>query len=87
MCRCLQALAEALKINASITEISLEQNDIVAEGAKASCGAGSAETSLNAAACHDLMSSIYFGTHEKFGCFGAVVSWFLLDRVELSANM
>ena len=57
MCRCLQALAEALKINASITKIVLYWNDIGAEGAKAWCGVGCAEHSLSAAVCHDVMSS------------------------------
>ena len=37
ICRCLQALAEALKINASVTDINLSYNDIGAEGAKAWC--------------------------------------------------
>ena len=63
------------------------QNDIGDEGAKAWCVVGSTENSLNAVACHDVMPSIYFDADEKFGCFGAVVSWFLLDRVEWSANM
>ena len=35
ICRCLQALAEALKINASVTDIDLRCNQIGAEGAKA----------------------------------------------------
>ena len=50
---CLQALAEALKENKSITNIDLQCNDIGAEGAEAWCGVGSAECSLNAAAGHD----------------------------------
>ena len=88
MCRCLQALAEALKINVSVKRIDLDGNDIGAEGAKAWCGMGSTENSLNAAACHGVMfstscDSVKFGWFE----FGAVVSWFLLDRVDLSANM
>ena len=37
ICRCLQALAEALKINASVTTIELQRNHIGTEGAKASC--------------------------------------------------
>ena len=37
ICRCLQALAEALKTNTSVTEISLGRNQIGAEGAKAWC--------------------------------------------------
>ena len=45
-------MAEALKINASITDIDLRDNQIGAEGAKARCGVGSAEHLLNAATCH-----------------------------------
>ena len=56
ICRCLQALAEALKINKSVTNINLDNNQIGDEGAKAWCVVGSAE-SLNAAACHDVMFS------------------------------
>ena len=41
--RCLQALAEALKENKSITNIDLEDNNIGAEGAEAWCGVGSVE--------------------------------------------
>ena len=83
ICRCLQALAEALKINGSVTNINLVGNQIGAEGAKAWCVVGSAE-SLNAAACHDVMFSTSFDS-EKFGWFaGAVVSSFISDRVELS---
>ena len=37
ICRCLQALAEALKTNASITIINLGANRIGDEGAKAWC--------------------------------------------------
>ena len=82
ICRCLQALAEALKINKSITNIDLYRNQIGDEGAKAWCVVGSAE-SLNAAACHDVMFST--SSYEKFGWFaGAVVSSFISDRVELS---
>ena len=81
ICRCLQALAEALKINAS--NINLGGDQIGAEGAKAWCVVGSAE-SLNAAACHDVMFSTS-SYSEKFGWFaGAVVSSFISDRVELS---
>ena len=72
ICRYLQALAEALKINASVTDISLSNNQIGAEGAKAWRVVGYAE-SLNAAACHDVMflTSSY---SEKVGWFaGAVV--------------
>ena len=58
ICRCLQALAEALKINKSITNIDLHFSQIGAEGAKAWCVAGSAE-SLNAAACHAVMLSCF----------------------------
>ena len=53
ICCCLQALAEALKINRSVTNIDLGNNKIGAEGAKAWCVVGSAE-SLNAAASHDV---------------------------------
>ena len=45
ICLCFQALAEALKTNASVTEISLGDNQIGAEGAKAWCVVGSAEYS------------------------------------------
>ena len=51
-CRCLQALAEALKINKSITNINLGGNQIGAEGAKAWCVVGSAEC------CGDLMEDV-----------------------------
>ena len=72
ICRCLQALAEALKINGSVTHINLYNNQIGAEGVKAWCVAGSAE-SLNAAACHDVMFSKSCNS-KKFGRFaGAVV--------------
>ena len=43
ICRCLQALAEALKINGSVTNIDLRENKIGAEGAKAWCVVGSVE--------------------------------------------
>ena len=87
ICRCLQAFAEALKINKSITNIDLRWNQIGAEGAKAWCVVGSAE-SLNAAACHDVMFSTSSNS-EKFGWFAGavvypVVSSFISDRVELS---
>ena len=45
ICRCLQALAEALKINGSVTNINLNINRIGAEGAKAWCVEGSVECS------------------------------------------
>jgi len=51
ICLCFQALAEAIKINKSITYIDLEKNQIGAEGAKAWCVGWA---SLNAAACHDV---------------------------------
>ena len=83
ICRCPQALAEALKINASVANIHLSGNQMGDEGAKAWCVVGSAE-SLNAAACHDVMFSTS-SYSEKFGWFaGAVVSSFISDRVELS---
>ena len=85
ICRCLQALAEALKINASVANIHLSGNQIGDEGAKAWCVVGSAE-SLNAAACHDVTFPTSFD--RKFGWFGGavvtVVSSFISDRVELS---
>jgi len=43
ICRCLQALAEALKINKSVTNIDLHRNQIDDEGFKAWCVVGSAE--------------------------------------------
>ena len=43
ICCCLQALAEALKIITSVTNINLAQNQIGDEGAKAWCVVGSAE--------------------------------------------
>ena len=86
ICRCLQALAEALKINKSITNIGLRRNQIGDEGVKAWCVAGSAE-SLNAAACHDVMFSKSCNS-EKFGRFAGavvtVVSSLISGRVELS---
>ena len=45
ICRCLQALAEALKINGSVTNINLECNQIGAKGAKAWCAVVSVECS------------------------------------------
>ena len=87
ICCCLQALAEALKINKSIKNIDLYRNQIGDEGAKAWCVVGYAE-SLNAAACHVFNCFYMFSTSsysEKFGWFaGAVVSSFISDRVELS---
>ena len=43
ICRCLQALAEALKINGSVTKIRLSSNEMGDEGAKAWSVVGSAE--------------------------------------------
>ena len=43
ICCCLQALAEALKTNGSVTNINLRDNKIGDEGAKAWCVVGSAE--------------------------------------------
>ena len=83
ICRCLQALAEALKINASVTSIDLDRNAIGTEGAKALCGAGLRRKSLNAAVCHDVMSSASCES-DKFGWFGgAAISSFNFVR-ELS---
>ena len=45
ICRCLQALAQALKINGSVTNINLDDNQIGAEGAKAWCAVVSVECS------------------------------------------
>ena len=69
ICLCFQALAEALKINVSVTNIYLGCNNIGAEGAKAWCVVGSAE-SLNAAACHAVIFSTSCDS-EKFGWFAA----------------
>ena len=52
ICRCLQALAEALKTNASVTEISFTNNQIGDEGAKAWCVVGSTEC------CGDLIEDV-----------------------------
>jgi len=76
LCLRFQALAEALKINSSVTNIHLRSNQIGDEGAKAWCVVGSAE-SLNAAACHDVMFSTSCDS-DKFGWFGGpVVSSFI----------
>ena len=81
LCLRFQALAEALKINASVAKIDLRWNQIGDEGAKAWCVVGSSE-SLNAAACHDVMSPTSFDS-DKFGWFGgAVVSSFIFHRKE-----
>ena len=53
ICRCLQALAEALKINASVMNINWEYNNIGAEGAKAWCAVVSVECS-GMYSCHVL---------------------------------
>ena len=45
LCLRFQALAEALKINASVTNIDLNRNYIGAEGAKAWCVVSSSECS------------------------------------------
>ena len=70
ICRCLQALAEALKINASVTTIELRWNDIGDEGAKAWSGVVPAELSLNAAACRDLMDDVIYFDRNNFGWVG-----------------
>ena len=81
LCLRFQALAEALKINSSVAIINLYDNQIGDEGAKAWCVVGSAE-SLNAAACHDVMSPTSFDS-DKFGWFGGpVVSSFIFHRKE-----
>ena len=53
ICRCLQALAEALKINASVSNVDLGCNKIGEEGVEAWW------VPLNAATCHDVMSPTY----------------------------
>ena len=79
----IQDLAEALKIHSSVKDIDSLSNQIGAEGAKAWCVVGSAE-SLNAAACHDGMFSTSSDS-DKFGWFGgAVVSSFISVQGELS---
>ena len=50
LCLCFQALAEALKTNASVTDINLGVNQIRDDGAEVVRGMGSAD----AAACHDV---------------------------------
>ena len=69
ICRCLQALAEALKINKCVTNINLGDNQIGDEGAKAWCVVGSVE-------CFDSDKFRWFG--------GAVVSSFITRQGELS---
>ena len=75
ICLCFQALAEALQINKSITNIDLQYNQIGAEGAKAWCVVGSTEC------CGDLMEDVMFPTSfdsDKFGWFGGpLVSSFI----------
>ena len=82
ICLFFQALAEALKINKSITNITLGVNKIGAEGAKAWCVAGSSEC------CGDLMEDVMPPTScdsDKFGWFGGpVVSSFISVQGELS---
>ena len=69
ICPCFQALAEALQINKSITNIDLQYNQIGAEGAKAWCVVGSVE-------CFDSDKFRWFG--------GAVVSSFISVQGKLS---
>ena len=79
ICLCFQALAEALKTNASVTSIKLARNHMGDEGAKALC-VGWAP--LNAAACHDVMPPTSFDS-DNFGWFeGAVVLSFIFHRKE-----
>ena len=52
ICLCFQALAEALKTNASVANIGLGRNQIGDEGAKAWCVVGSTEC------CGDLMEDV-----------------------------
>ena len=73
ICCCLQALAEALKINKSITNIDLcrhQIGEIGDEGAKAWCVVGSTEC------CGDLMEDVMSPTScdsDKFEWFGGAV--------------
>ena len=82
ICLCFQALAEALKTNASVKNIDLFGNKIGDEGAKAWCVARSSEC------CGDLMEDVMPPTSfdsDKFGWFGCpVVSSFISVRGELS---
>ena len=84
ICRCLQALAEALKINSSVTKIKLYRNQIGDEGAKAWCVRWAPQNRWMLR--HVMMSMFSKSSYsQKFGWFaGAVVSSFILDRVELS---
>ena len=77
ICRCFQALAEALKINASVAKIDLKSNRIGAEGAKAWCVGW-------AASCHEVLFPTSCDS-DKFGWFGGpVVSSFISVQGELS---
>ena len=85
ICRCLQALAEALKINGSVTNIDLSANQIGDEGVQAWCVVWASQ---NRGMLRHVMMSYLRPTSsysEKFGWLaGAVVSSFNSDRVELS---
>ena len=70
ICLCFQALAEALKINASVANIGLGLNQIGDENAKAWCVVGSTEC------CGDLMEDVMSRTScdsDKFEWFGGAV--------------
>ena len=83
--RCLQALAEALKINASVTNIQICEATRLATRAPRP-GVWRAPHAECCHVCQDVMFSTSCDS-DKFGCFGgAVVSSFISDRVELSAN-
>ena len=86
ICLCFQALAEALKTNASVTNIDLADNKIGAEGAKAWCVGWAPQNRWMLR--HVMMSlSHTFPAScdsDKFGWFGwfggAGVSSFMVDR-------
>ena len=82
ICLCFQALAEALKTNASVKNIDCDSRDGDEGRQGLVCGMGSAE-SLNAAACHDVTFPYFPAScdSDKFGWFGgAGVSSFMVDR-------
>ena len=81
ICRCLQALAEALKENKSITNMNLGRNDIGAEGAKAWCGVGSVEC-CGMLWIMDVMSPTPCDRNELGWFGGPVVSAFISVQVQ-----
>ena len=86
ICLCFQALAEALKTNASVANINLEVNQIGDEGAKAWCVGWAL---LNRWMLRHVMMSLSHTfpascDSDKFGWFGgAGVSSFMVDRGDL----